>query len=228
MKKDFIERLKTLDLHITKEQYEQFETYYTLLIEWNNKINLTAITEKKDVFLKHFYDSLCFVKGVKLSNQSILDIGSGAGFPSIPLKIMFPNLNITIIDALQKRIKFLDTLSKSLNIDIELIHGRAENLDQKESFDIVTARAVAPLNILSELCLPFVRLHGLFLPLKGNALEEEVNKSFEAIKTLGGEYIKSIEYTYDDNTRTLAYIRKIKSTPKEYPRSFNKIKKKPL
>ena len=228
MKEAFISRLQELDITVTDNQYQQFERYYDTLIAWNKKMNLTAITDKDDVFLKHFYDSLCFVKGIKLTNQALLDVGSGAGFPSIPLKIVYPNLQITIIDALQKRIMFLDALKNTLKLDVTLVHGRVESFDERASYDIVTARAVAPLNVLCELCLPFVKVGGVFLPLKGGSVDEELKESGDAIALLGGRQEQTIVYSYANNTRSLLKIRKIKETPNKYPRSFNKIKKNPL
>ncbi|MFW6016535.1 MAG: 16S rRNA (guanine(527)-N(7))-methyltransferase RsmG [bacterium] len=228
MNAKFKELLKTLEIDINDKQLNQFDNYYTLLVEWNKKINLTAITEKDEVYLKHFYDSLCLIKAHKLSTETILDVGSGAGFPSIPLKIIFPNIKITIIDSLNKRIIFLKELIKVLNIDVELIHGRAEELNRHNQYDIVTARAVAPLNILTELCLPFVTVNGYFLPLKSQNFSEEVKTIINTLHTLGGKIEKIIDYSYADNTRIIPKIIKTRKTSKKYPRAFSKIKKTPL
>ena len=148
MKAKFYEMLETLGITINDDQYNKFVTYFELLIEWNENINLTSITELKDVFIKHFFDSLCLVKGIDLNNQTLLDVGSGAGFPSIPLKIVFNNLEVTIIDSLNKRIKFLEALTKALDMDVRLIHGRVEEHNYKNHYDIVTARAVSNLRVL--------------------------------------------------------------------------------
>lgn len=228
MNTKFIELLKTLEIDINDKQLDQFDDYYTLLIEWNKKINLTAITEKDEVYLKHFYDSICLIKAHKLNAESILDVGSGAGFPSIPLKIIFPDLKITIIDSLNKRIKFLKELTQALNIDVELIHGRAEELNHHNQYDIVTARAVAPLNILTELCLPFVKVNGYFLPLKSQNFTEEAKSITKALHILGGKIEEVIDYSYADNTRIIPKIKKTHKTAIKYPRAFSKIKKSPL
>ena len=202
----FIEMLETLDITITDEKYDKFIVFYELLVEWNEKINLTSITNFEDVFIKHFYDSLCLVKGVDLENQKILDVGSGAGFPSIPLKIIFDDIDITIIDSLNKRIKFLDVLVKSLNIKARLIHGRVEEHEFRNHYDIVTARAVSNQRVLTELCLPFVKVGGLFIALKGPKYLEEYENSKNAIKVLGGKLHKNIEYSVDNQKRALIVI----------------------
>jgi 16S rRNA (guanine527-N7)-methyltransferase len=225
---DFINRLNNENIKYTQETLEKFETYYRLLVEWNHKINLTAITDKEEVYLKHFYDSLCLSKGFLVSNQKILDVGSGAGFPSIPLKILYPELDITIVDSLKKRITFLEHLTKALGIKVNLVHSRIEDYDAKESYDIVTARAVAGLNILCEFCLPFVKLNGYFLPLKSKSVNEELALAEKAIKTLGGKTIDIVDYSYQDLERYIIVIKKVNQTLKKYPRDFSKIKKQPL
>jgi 16S rRNA (guanine527-N7)-methyltransferase len=228
MKNDFIKRISDLGIEVSDLQLEKFETYFKLLIEWNNKINLTAITEEHEVYVKHFYDSICLVKAIDINDQTLLDVGSGAGFPSIPLKILFPSLKVTIIDALAKRINFLDLLVKELDITVELIHGRAEEYSQKNSYDLVTARAVANLRVLSELCIPFVKKDGYFLALKGPKHIEEIEQSQNAFKILGGKLIDTIVYTIDDQERSIIKVLKIKPTNMKYPRMFSKIKKSPL
>lgn len=228
MKKEFITLLESLDINLTERQYNQFQKYHKMLVEWNEKINLTAITEERDVFVKHFYDSICLIKGVRLDSQTLLDVGSGAGFPSIPLKIIYPELKITIIDALNKRIKFLQLLIEELEIDAELIHGRAEEYKRKHCFDLVTARAVANLNMLSELCIPFAKLDGLFIAMKGPKLEEELESSEHAIRLLGGKIIQNIQYSVDNQDRHLLIVKKENRTEKKYPRKFSKIKSNPL
>jgi 16S rRNA (guanine527-N7)-methyltransferase len=228
MNERFIVMLDDVNITITKQQLDQFERYFQELITWNNKLNLTSITEQYEVYLKHFFDSICLVKAVKLKNQTLLDVGSGAGFPSIPLKIMFPSLQITILDALKKRIDFLQELSDKLEIDVTLMHGRAEEYDQREQYDIVTARAVANLQILSELCLPFVKVNGLFLAMKGPNYQTEIDASHHALKELNGNVEEIITYPIEELDRTIIKIRKQKETPTKYPRRYKKIKSKPL
>lgn len=228
MKKQFEEYLNDLGIKINDEQYKQFEKYFELLIEWNEKINLTAITERDDVYLKHFYDSLTLTKIQDFSNQSLLDVGSGAGFPSIPLKIIFPDLKVTIIDALNKRINFLKLLTEALDLDVTLIHGRAEDQKEKENYDLVTARAVANLNVLSELCLPFVNMDGSFLIMKGSKGEEELKYAKRAVELLGGKHVQTIAFHLKEEMRTLIKVEKVRNTPKKYPRQFKMIKNKPL
>ncbi len=217
-----------LGISLTSKQLNQFEIYYNSLVSYNKKINLTAITDYDEVFKIHFLDSLLLRKAYKFNNQSIFDVGSGAGFPSIPLKILFPSLNITIIDALQKRINFLNDLTKQLSITVNLIHGRAEDQKFREEFDIVTARAVANLRLLSELCLPFVKINGYFLAMKGPNYKEELKQSSNAINLLGGKPKAIVEYQIDDMSRTIIKIQKVKKTPNKYPRKFSKIKSNPL
>ncbi len=219
----------SLGIQLTNHQLNQFELYFETLVEWNQKMNLTAITEKEAVYHKHFYDSLCLIKAYSLNDQNILDVGSGAGFPSIPLKIVYPQLKITIIDALKKRITFLDTLVNKLDLKgVNLIHGRAETFDAKETFDIVTGRAVAKLNVLSELCLPFVKENGYFLAYKGSDVKEEIDQAKNAITILKGNIIKSIQFKVFNEQRAIIVIQKLSKTPKKYPRQFKKIKSNPL
>lgn len=228
MKIQFESLLQELGISLSEKQWHQFHRYYELLVEWNQKINLTALTEIEDVFIKHFYDSLCLLKGIEIKDQTLLDVGSGAGFPSIPLKIIFPELDVTIIDALSKRIKFLEVLTKELDVEARLIHGRAEEFERKHCYDIVTARAVANLRVLSELCIPFVKVDGYFIALKGPKHDIELDESMNAITTLGGKHIKTLEYEVQGQTRSLLLIKKVTKSLKIYPRAFAKIKKNPL
>ena len=228
MKYNFLENLEQIQLQPTEKQQEQFEIYYSLLVEWNQKMNLTAITEKEQVYQKHFVDSLCFTKAVQLDNQTLLDIGSGAGFPSIPLKIMFPSLKVTIIDALKKRITFLEELTKQLGIEVELIHGRAEEYKRKHCFDLVTARAVSNLRMLSELCIPFAKIDGYFVSMKGPKLEQELEDSENAISLLGGKVDEIVAYELNDEQRKILKVLKVEKTKPKYPRRFNQIKSNPL
>lgn len=230
----FINELKKHGVELTETQQEQFEIYFRELVKWNDKINLTAITEKEEVYLKHFFDSITpsFDFDYKSIN-TICDIGAGAGFPSLPLKIVYPHLRITIIDSLDKRINFLNNLCNSLGIeDVECIHGRAEVLGKERShtYDICMARAVARLNVLSELCIPFVKKGGYFISLKGSKVEEEVLEAEKGISELGCKLINRVDFKLpgtDDNRSNLYYFKE-NNTPDNYPRSFNRIKKKPL
>ena len=231
-KDEFISTLKKLDINLTDKQLSDLDTYYKMLIDYNSHTNLTRITEEKEVYLKHFYDSLTLVKIVNLDNQSLLDIGTGAGFPGLVLKIVFPDLKVTLVDSLNKRIIFLNSVIEKLKLEnIVAIHARAEEYakENKEKYDIVTSRAVANLNMLSELCIPFVKIGGYFIPMKAEA-KEQLNTSKKAIETLGG-VIKDIiifNLPYDKGTRTLIKIEKKVKTNVKFPRKFSEIKKKPL
>lgn len=214
-----------------EKQLDQFELYFETLISWNEKMNLTAITDQKEVYIKHFVDSLMLSKEFEVHSQTLLDVGSGAGFPAIPLKIMFPSLQITIVDALEKRIKFLTHLTDNIGIDATLVHARAEDYikENREHFDFVTARAVARMNVLSELCIPFVKKEGYFVAYKNVSLEE-VEQSKEAITTLGGSFKRLVEYELPQNMgkRALYVIKKDSNTPNKYPRNYGRITKQPL
>lgn len=234
---DFDHVLKEKGLTLSPTQKTQLHTYYHLLVEWNEKMNLTAITEEKDVYLKHFFDSLTpgFFYDFSSGEKSLCDVGSGAGFPSIPLKIMFPQLKITIVDALNKRLNFLRTLTKDLNLDhVELYHDRAETFGHKsevrEQFDVVTARAVARLNILCEYCLPLTKIGGTFIAMKGASGEEEVKEAKKAISILGGELdtVEPFLLPEEKSHRHLIFITKVKQTPKQYPRKPGVPSKAPL
>ncbi|PRR90060.1 MULTISPECIES: 16S rRNA (guanine(527)-N(7))-methyltransferase RsmG [unclassified Bacillus (in: firmicutes)] len=217
-------------------QLEQFETYFRMLVEWNEKMNLTSITEKEEVYLKHFYDSISaafFIDFHKVT--TICDIGAGAGFPSIPLKICFPHLHVTIVDSLQKRITFLNELAKGLNLqDTTFYHDRAETFGQRkekrESYDLVTARAVARLSVLSELCLPLVKKEGLFVALKASAAEEEMQAGKKAVTVLGGEVVEKHSFVLplEESERNIIVIEKKKQTPKKYPRKPGTPNKSPI
>ena len=229
----FTNALKEKGIELNQTQINQYEKYYKTLVEWNEKMNLTAITKKEDVYLKHFYDSLTIAFDFDFNEQSIVDIGAGAGFPSIPLKIAFPNLKVTIVDSLTKRITFLQHLFKELQLtNCTAISARAEEfaIDHRESFDISMARAVARLNILDELCLPLVKENGYFLSLKGRIALEELTEAKNGIIKLGGKVEKTTSFTLsnDDDHRSNIIIKKVKKTPKQYPRMFSKIKKQPL
>lgn len=231
-KEEFIVALKDLNINITDKMLNRLDAYYKMLIDYNKHTNLTRITEENEVYLKHFYDSLTLVKAIDLDNQILLDIGTGAGFPGIVLKIVFPNLKVTLVDSLNKRITFLKSVIEKLNLKgVEAIHARAEEyiLDKRESFDIVTSRAVANLNTLSELCIPFMKVSGNFVAMKADA-KDELKSAEKAIKTLGGVIKNTIIFSlpYNAGTRTLIKIEKLVKTSVKYPRKFSEIKKKPL
>jgi 16S rRNA (guanine527-N7)-methyltransferase len=231
---NFKSLLNELSLLITDEALQKFEDYYQLLIEWNQKFNLTAITDHDEVYIKHFYDSLLMAKVVDLTKiNTLCDIGSGAGFPSLPLKIIFPHLKITIIEPTQKRTIFLNEVVNKLGLtDVTILNERAEDKanEYREHFDIVTARAVARMNVLLELTFSYVKQDGVFIAYKGKNFEEEMIEADYAIKLLGGktEDIYIFDLPLDLGGRSLISIKKIKKTPKDYPRSYAKIKNKPL
>ena len=229
-KEQFKEELKKLNIELTKKQEQQLEKYYELLIEENKKTNLTRITQKDEVYLKHFYDSLTITKVIDLNqNLSLIDIGTGAGFPGLVLKIVFPTLNITLLDSLNKRIEFLNKVIKELNLkNIKTVNSRIEDY-QKETFDIVTSRAVAKTNILLELSCKLPKINGYFIFLKAN-IEEELKESQNAIKELNLtiEKKETFNLPIENSQRTILKIKKISPIPTKYPRNFAKIKKKPL
>lgn len=211
---------------------ERFDTYARLLVEWNEKMNLTAITEPKEIELKHFLDSLMLIKYYDLQNVSkAIDVGAGAGFPSMPILIYKPEIQFTLLDSLNKRLTFLSTVNSELGLDAKLVHSRAEVSGQEENyrekFDLATARAVAPMNVLSEYCIPFVKEGGAFVALKGS--NDDVSEASNAIEVLGGRLESNISYELGGTEpRTIAVIRKISQTPTQYPRKSKKISTKPL
>lgn len=221
---------------LSETQLNQFVTYFDTLIEWNQKINLTAIEEPVEVAYKHFVDSACLMRVMPdLKQKSMIDIGTGAGFPGVPLKIMEPELDLTLFDSLNKRIVFLQELCTKLQLqNVKAVHGRAEEFgikpDYRGAYDIATARAVARMPVLLEICLPFVKKGGIFIALKGPELENEIQESANALKELGGKVVDVQKFTLADGayTRNLAVIEKIKDTPKKYPRKAGTPQKKPL
>lgn len=231
---DFEKLLSQGNMTVNADQYKKFYTYSKLLVEWNEKINLTAITDPEGIALKHFYDSLYpFTLTDIDQGASVIDVGTGAGFPSCPLKIMRNDLNLTLLDSLNKRIGFLRKISEELNLNADCAHGRAEELgktvEYREKYDIACARAVANLSELCEYCLPFVRINGKFIALKGSSGREELNDAKNAMKILGGELELLKEYTLPNGDgRTLIVIKKIAPTPEKYPRNKGQMKKKPL
>ncbi len=230
---EFIKHLEAIDISLNSKQLQQFEKYYEILVSENAKYNLTAITDKKEVYYKHFFDSIATSQFFSFTNQKLCDVGSGAGFPSIPLRIVFPEIDVTIIDALNKRIKFLNILCDELALsDVKCIHARAEEfaVDNRASFDIVTARAVAALPVLSELCIPLIKKGGKFFVPKGSSGSDEKLAAKNAIRKLGcvEEASYSYELPFGYGERTLFVFSKEQATPKLYPRNFGQIKKKPL
>ena len=230
---NFNELLKGINISLSDRQLQQFDIYFKFLVEYNEKVNLTAITDEEDVYIKHFYDSILVGQVLDLTSvTTICDVGSGAGFPSIPLKIVYPNLEVTIIDGLDKRITFLKQLVAKLELEnVNLVHGRAEEFAQthRESFDVVTARAVARANILNELCIPLVKVGGYFISMKGKNAEEEINEG-NSLNILKGKIIKQNEYFLpkEDSKRVLILIEHFEKCDAKYPRPFANIKKKPL
>lgn len=231
---NFKNEVEKLNIALTADMESKFEAYYTKLVEVNSYMNLTAITEHDEVYNKHFLDSLSIVKALDLNKSfSLCDVGSGAGFPSIPLAIVCDNVDVTIIDALNKRINFLNELTSHLGLtNVKAFHKRAEDYVKEKgaTFDVVTARAVARLNILAELCLPLVKLNGYFVAMKGQSGQEELDEASNAINILGGKLIDVIDFDLPNEAgkRSIVVIKKIKDTPKKYPRQFAKIKERPL
>lgn len=233
---DFARLLQPHDITLNETQLSQFERYYQELISWNEKMNLTGITDREEVYVKHFYDSLTLAFYVKMEDiQTLADIGSGAGFPGIPLKIVFPHLRLTIVDSLNKRIQFLQHVVDELNLDqVTLIHGRAEDIARKpecrEQFDLVTARAVARMAVLNEFCLPFVKVKGTFAAMKGTDPAEELKEANKSFKELKGAHRDTFQFTLpvSDSSRHIILIEKKASTPKLYPRKAGTPLKTPL
>ncbi len=226
MKKHFLE----YGIDLSNKQIESFEKYYDLLVFYNSKFNLTAITEREEVIKKHFIDSALGVDN--LVGNKLIDIGSGGGFPAIPIKIMKNDLSVILLEATGKKCEFLKTVIKELNLEnIEVINNRAETLAKdvlfREKFDLCTARAVARLNTLLEYCMPFIKVGGNFVAYKGD-VEEELKQATNAIKLLGGKEKEVKSYTLDGAKRSLVIIEKIKSTDKKYPRGNGKERKNPL
>lgn len=232
----FYTLLDQQNINLTDQQKLQFERYFELLVEWNEKINLTAITEKEEVYLKHFYDSIAPILQGLIENQEIklLDIGAGAGFPSLPMKILYPQLDVTIIDSLNKRINFLQLLAEELNLEgVHFYHGRAEDFAQdkhfRAQFDIVTARAVARMQVLSELTIPYLKVGGKLLALKASNAPEELTEAKNALNLLFSKVEDNISYTLPNgDPRYITIVEKKKETPNKYPRKAGMPNKRPL
>ena len=234
MEQSFKEKLNKKSPELTAKMQQQFEDYMKLLLEWNEKINLTAITEEDDIILKHFVDSLTISKYIK-DGKSIVDVGTGAGFPGIPVKIAREDVKVTLVDSLNKRILFLQDVIEKLGLkQIETLHFRAEEFGQnkkyRESFDIATSRAVANLSTLVEYLLPLVKVGGICICMKGSEIKEELENSKNAIKILGGEIEQVEEFTLpeSDIKRNIVIIKKVKETPKRYPRKPGTPAKEPI
>lgn len=232
----FIQDLEKLGVSLTDKQIEQFLIYYELLTEWNSFMNLTAITEYEDVLKKHFVDSVSLIQAVDVRKElTLIDVGTGAGFPGLALKIAYPELKVTLLDSLQKRIQFLDAVIEKLGLEgIETIHGRAEDFAKpqklRESFDLCVSRAVANLSTLSEYCLPFVKVGGYFIPYKSEKIAQEKEEAEKALELLGGKFERQVEFMLpsSDIYRNLFVIKKVKETPKKFPRKAGLPAKEPI
>lgn len=232
----FIQDLKELGVSLTDKQIEQFLIYYELLTEWNSFMNLTAITEYEDVLKKHFVDSVSLIQAVDVRKKlTLIDVGTGAGFPGLALKIAYPEFKVTLLDSLQKRIQFLDAVIEKLGLEgIETIHGRAEDFAKpqklRESFDLCVSRAVANLSTLSEYCLPFVKVGGYFIPYKSEKIAQEKEEAEKALELLGGKFERQVEFMLpsSDIYRNLFVIKKVKETPKKFPRKAGLPAKEPI
>ncbi len=225
------EKFEEYSLELTQELYQKLDCYANFLCEYNEKVNLTAITDSEGILIKHFIDSILPAVKTKIpENATIIDVGTGAGFPSIPLKLYRPDLKLTLLDSLNKRIVFLQQLCEKLSIEAEFVHERAEilghNPEYREKFDIATARAVAGMPVLSEYCMPFVRKNGIFIAMKGK--NEEIKDGEKAISILGGNLKENIKYKLEDDDRSIFVIEKISQIPTKYPRNSGQIKSKPL
>ena len=236
MSQIFEEKLSQIGITLSDKQKEQFDKFYELLVEWNKVMNLTGITEYEEVNEKHFVDSLSIVKAIDMNQvHSLVDIGTGAGFPGIPLKIAFPHIKVVLLDSLNKRINFLNTVIKELGLEnIETIHGRAEDFakqpEYREQFDLCVSRAVANLATLSEYCIPYVKKNGLFVPYKSGEIEEELEQSKKAVHVLGGKIQDVVKFQLPGSEigRSFVIINKLQNTAKKYPRKAGLPSKEPI
>lgn len=235
-KSKFEEELEKLNINLTEHQKEQFDRYYEMLVEWNNVMNLTGITDYDEVNLKHFTDSLTLVRNIDMNKiDAVIDIGTGAGFPGLPIKIAFPHIHVVLLDSLNKRIKFLNAVIEELDLaDVETLHGRAEDYakrkEYREQFDLCVSRAVANLSTLSEYCIPFVKRNGYFVSYKSGSSDEEIQHAEKAVNILGGKIEKTDKFLLPetDMGRALVNIKKIKITPAKYPRKAGMPSREPL
>lgn len=228
-----IDAIEKMNLEINNNQVEKFLLYMNLLYDWNKKINLTSITDENEIIIKHFADSVSLLSVMQIKNSNVIDIGSGAGFPGIPLKILRPQINLTLVDSLGKRVKFLCTVKNDLNLEnVNCFHARAEEFvkNSREAYDICVSRAVANLSVLTEICLPFVKVGGYFIAYKGPQVDDEILHAQNCIKKLGGEItdIKKICLPFSDIIHSLIFVRKLSNSPLKYPRNYAKILKTPL
>ena len=222
------------NIPINEKQKSDFEIYAKMLVEWNKKMNLTSITQENEIAIKHFIDSISVIKYLNLNkNASLIDIGTGAGFPGIPIKIMYPDMKLTLLDSLNKRLIFLNEVCNLINVKADIVHARAEELSQKdnyrEKFDYAISRAVANLPSLCEYCMPYVKKGGLFISMKGSDGEKELSLAKDAVSVLGGKFEKLYQfYLPDESMRSIIAISKVSTTPAKYPRRGTKISKNPL
>lgn len=232
----FVDNCKNMGISLSEQQQEQFLRYYEILIEWNSFMNLTGITEFDEVMKKHFEDSLELVRVFSIKDiHTLLDVGTGAGFPGIPLKIAFPHLRVVLLDSLGKRVKFLNHVIEQLGLqDIKAIHGRAEDFARdsmyREQFDVTVSRAVANLSSLSEYCIPYTKINGFFISYKSGKIEEELEQAEKAVSVLGGKVQNVDKFILSDTDmeRSLVVIRKVKETPKKYPRKAGLPSREPI
>ncbi len=233
-KKYILEETSKIGIDLTERQIDQFLKYYDLLVEKNKVMNLTAITEFEEVVQKHFVDSLSIVKSMNMESiKSMLDLGTGAGFPGVPIKIAYPHIEVTLADSLDKRIRFLNEVIEALELEtISTVHGRAEdlarNVKYRENFELCTSRAVARLSVLSEYCIPFVKVNGSFISYKSGSSQDEIKEAAKAIKILGGSLQSTTNFELYEMGRTLVSIKKVKATPKVYPRKAGTPSRKPI
>lgn len=229
------EEAKKLDIYLNESQLEKFKIYMDFLLEYNSHTNLTTITDPNDIMIKHFLDSIILNKFCDVPKKAkVVDVGTGAGFPGVPIKIFRSDIELTLVDSLNKRIKFLNELMEKINLNADIIHARAEelshNFEYREKYDLAVSRAVAPLNVLCEYCLPYVKVGGFFVALKGSNADEEIQNSKKAIKILDGkiEKIETFELPQNKGFRSILIIKKVSKTPQKYPRLNSKISKTPL